>query len=87
VSAINVSCGFACQWAAKLAGKRVSKENGNALSGGPSGYKCLAGSDHGDDLGRENHIAGNVQRTGNCAKGLGLGSQPYFDWGIQYAQG
>jgi hypothetical protein len=87
VSATNVSCAFARQWVGKLAAKRVSKAHNNTLSGAPSGYKCLAGSNQGNELAKENHIAANVQQTGNCAKGLGLGKQPYFNWGIQYASG
>ena len=83
VSAANVSCAFAEKWVTKLAGKRVSKTN-NTLSGGPSGYTCLAGSNAGNALAKENHIATNVQRLGNCAKGSGFGKDPYFNWGIQY---
>jgi hypothetical protein len=34
-----------------------------------------------------NHIAANVQQTGNCAKGIGLGTQPNINWGIQDTSG
>lgn len=86
VSAANVSCAFAEKWVTKLAAKRVSKLH-NTLSGGPSGYTCLAGSNAGNELAKENHIATNVQQLGNCAKGSGLGKDPYFNWGIQYTSG
>jgi len=86
VSAQNVSCAFAEKWVTKVAGKRVSKAN-NTLSGGPSGYMCLASSNAGNALAKENHIATNVQRLGNCAKGSGFGKDPYFNWGIQYTSG
>ena len=86
VSASNISCNFARKWVSKLAAKRVSKTN-NTLSGGPSGYKCLAGSNQGNELAKENHIATNVQRLGNCAKGSGFGKDPYFNWAIQYTSG
>jgi hypothetical protein len=86
VSAMNISCSFARESVAKLAGKRVSKRN-NTLSGAPSGYKCLAASEEGDTLAKENHIPTNVQRLGNCAKGSGFGKDPYFNWSIQYTSG
>jgi hypothetical protein len=81
VSATHVSCSFADKWATALAGKRLKSNSASAaLSKHPPGYQCRAGTKRPDSSVK---VAGNVQIAGNCAKGIGLGSSPYFNWSIQ----
>ena len=85
ISATNASCAVAQKWVAKLAGKRLeSHASRSALSHGPSGYTCAAGT---APSGSAMKVAANVQISGNCAKGSGLGNSPYFNWSIQNAFG
>jgi hypothetical protein len=79
VSATNVACSFADKWVSVLAGKRLKAHAVQVpLSGGPSGYSCRGGTKPQGVAMPD--VAGNVQVSGNCAKGLGLGSSPYFNW-------
>jgi hypothetical protein len=81
VSATHVACSFAEKWVAALAGKRLKNHTvSTALSKHPSGYECRAGT---KTAGSSMQVNGDVQVAGNCAKGLGLGSSPYFNWRIQ----
>ena len=70
VSATNVKCSFATKWVRVMAAKKVTG-NHSVLSKGPRGYMCIGGSP-----GQSN----GVQVSGNCAKGIGLGNSPYFNW-------
>ena len=83
VSATKVSCAFADQWVTKLAGRRLAPHAVQfKLSGGPKGFQCVAGTKTAAVAMPE--IAGNVQVSGNCAKGLGsFGDSPYFNWVVK----
>jgi hypothetical protein len=81
VSSSYVSCSFARKWVSALAGKRLRNHAvGTTLTGAPQGYSCRGGTAlQGSPAG----VSGNVQVSGNCAKGIGLGTSPYFNWVIQ----
>jgi hypothetical protein len=84
VSATNVSCSTAKTWAKVEAAKRVKPHAVNAaISGGPKGFKCRAGAESTGSSAFQ--LPAGVQVAGNCAKGLGLGSSPYFNWSVVYA--
>ena len=83
VSAIAVSCSFADSWVAKLAAERLKPRSANIqISGGPAGFQCRAGTKAATDTMPD--VQGNVQISGNCAKGPGglggFGNSPYFNW-------
>ena len=70
VSATNVKCSFATKWVRVMAAKKVRGSH-SVLSRGPGGYACIGGS---------TSQSNGVQVSGNCAKGIGLGDSPYFNW-------
>jgi hypothetical protein len=79
VSATNVSCTFADKWVSIMAAKRLKLYAIEVpLSGSPAGYSCRGGTKfRGVSM---PDVKGNVQVSGNCAKGIGLGNSPYFNW-------
>jgi len=82
VSATHTLCSFAEKWVAKLAGGRLAAHSSNvALSNGPKGFTCQAGT-KGAGIAMPG-IPSDVQISGNCAKGLGLGPAPYFNWVVK----
>ena len=82
VSETHTLCAFAEKWVAKLAGRRLAAHSSNvALSNGPNGFTCQAGT-KGAGVAMPG-IPSDVQISGNCAKGLGLGPAPYFNWVVK----
>jgi len=82
VSETHTLCSFADKWVAKLAGARLAAHSSNVvLSNGPTGFTCQAGT-KGPGVTMRG-IPPDVQISGNCAKGLGLGSAPYFNWVVK----
>ena len=82
VSETHTLCSFAEKWVAKLAGGRLAAHSSNvALSNGPKGFTCQAGT-KGSGVAMPG-IPSDVQISGNCAKGLGLGPAPYFNWVVK----
>jgi len=82
VSVTHTACSFAEKWVAKLAGGRLAVHSSNvALANGPTGFTCQAGT-KGPGVAMPG-IPSDVQISGNCAKGLGLGPAPYFNWVVK----
>jgi hypothetical protein len=82
VSTTHSTCTLADKSVAALAAKRLAARSSNVpLSNGPKGFVCQAGTKPADaDM---PDIAANVQVAGNCAKGIGLGPSPYFNWVVK----
>ena len=82
VSTTHAACTLADKWVGALAAKRLAAHSSNVpLPNGPKGFTCQAGTKPASaDM---PDIPANVQVSGNCAKGLGLGPSPYFNWVVK----